>query len=70
MLSWYHQRATAFGISLTAVFLVRYESKSEVVEYKTAADVTVPRKRELEDGAEEEKPKPKKIKVSWKTFLV
>lgn len=40
----------------------KYEPKSEVLEYKTAADVTVAVKREREEG-EEEKPKPKKIKV-------
>jgi hypothetical protein len=34
-----------------------------VLEYKSAADVTLPRKRELEE-ADQEKPKPKKIKVS------
>lgn len=41
----------------------KYESKSEVLEYKSAADVTQPRKRELDEDADEEKPKPKKIKV-------
>jgi len=42
----------------------KYENKSEVLEYKAAADLTLPRKRELEDDAgEEEKPKLKKIKV-------
>merc|ERR1719471_2831371 len=40
----------------------KYESKSEVLQYKAAADVTLPKKRELEDQ-DEEKPKPKKIKV-------
>ena len=38
-----------------------------MLEYKSAADVTLPRKRELEGGGEEEdevvKPKAKKIKV-------
>ena len=43
--------------------LLRYESKSEVIEYKAAADVTLPKKRELDEGEEEEQPKPKKIKV-------
>ena len=43
--------------------LRRYESKSEVLEYKAAADVTLPRKRELDAGEGEEQPKPKKIKV-------
>merc|ERR1711997_492683 len=38
-----------------------YESKSEVLEYKAAADVTI--KRKTEDDDEEEKPKAKKIKV-------
>merc|ERR1711860_389398 len=41
----------------------KYESKSEVLEYKAAADVTLPRKRELDAGEGEEQPKPKKIKV-------
>merc|ERR1711922_31865 len=41
----------------------KYENKSEVMEYKAAADVTLPRKREAEDDGEEEKPKLKKIKV-------
>ena len=44
----------------------RYESKSEVMEYKAAADVTTSVKREREEG-DEEKPKPKKIKVSKHT---
>merc|ERR1719400_665083 len=39
----------------------KYESKSEVLEYKAAADVTI--KRKTEDDDEEEKPKAKKIKV-------
>ena len=49
--------------------LRRYESKSEVLEYKAAADVTLPRKRELDAGEGEEQPKPKKIKVRKKTGL-
>lgn len=39
----------------------KYESKSEVLQYKAAADVTL--KRELEEDDEEVKPKLKKIKV-------
>merc|ERR1739846_77129 len=38
----------------------KYESKSEVIEYKAAADVTLKRKAEDDD---EEKPDVKKIKV-------
>merc|ERR1712062_560475 len=38
----------------------KYESKSEVLEYKAAADVTLKRKA---DGDEEEKPDVKRIKV-------
>merc|ERR1712098_739345 len=38
----------------------KYESKSEVLEYKAAADVTLKRKAEDDD---EEKPDVKKIKV-------
>jgi len=38
----------------------KFEGKSEVVEYKTAADVTIKRKAESDD---EEKPATKKIKV-------
>jgi len=41
----------------------KYENKSEVLEYKNAADVTMPRKREHDSDAEDEKPKLKKIKV-------
>merc|ERR1719422_1300456 len=42
----------------------KYENKSEVVEYKAAADVTIPkRKSEADSDQEEEKPKAKKIKV-------
>jgi len=42
----------------------KYESKSEVVEYKAAADVTIPKKRSVdESGDDEEKPATKKIKV-------
>jgi len=40
----------------------KHETKSEVIEYKAAADFTKPRKRELDDDQTEE-PKPKKIKV-------
>merc|ERR1719158_2032131 len=39
----------------------KYEAKSEVVEYKAAADVTI--KRKAEDDDEEEDAKPKKVKV-------
>jgi hypothetical protein len=41
------------------------------MEYKSAADVTLPRKRELDAEEEEEKPKAKKIKVvsCSRTFL-
>merc|ERR1712133_114271 len=41
----------------------KYEAKSEVVEYKAAADVTIPKKRSIDDSDEEEKPVTKKIKV-------
>jgi len=53
------------GVSRQSGKFDKYENKSEVVEYKAAADVTLPRKRELEEDAEEteEKPKVKKIKV-------
>ncbi len=37
------------------------------MEYKSAADVTLPRKRELEE-ADQEKPKPKKIKASSRSL--
>merc|ERR1719268_426256 len=41
----------------------KYDNKSEVLEYKTAADVTIPKKRSIDDSDEEEKPATKKIKV-------
>merc|ERR1711983_95025 len=41
----------------------KYENKSEVVEYKAAADVTMTKRKSEADGDEEEKPKAKKIKV-------
>jgi len=41
----------------------KYESKSEVVEYKTAADVTIPKKRSVDESDDDEKPATKKIKV-------
>jgi len=42
----------------------KYESKSEVVEYKTAADVTIPKKRSIDESDDDdEKPVTKKIKV-------
>jgi len=41
----------------------KYESKSEVVEYKAAADVTIAKKRSVDDSDEDEKPATKKIKV-------
>merc|ERR1712029_385001 len=43
----------------------KYENKSEVVEYKAAADVTIPKRKSEADSDtdEEEKPKAKKIKV-------
>merc|ERR1711915_776590 len=40
----------------------KYDNKSEVLEYKTAADVTI-QKRSIDDSDEEEKPATKKIKV-------
>ena len=40
----------------------KYESKSEVVEYKTAADVTIPKKRSVDESDDDEKPATKKIK--------
>merc|ERR1711994_498115 len=40
----------------------KHQPKSEVIEYKAAADFTKPTKRALDED-EEEKPKPKKIKV-------
>merc|ERR1712054_585463 len=41
----------------------KYDNKSEVLEYKAAADVTIPKKRSIDDSDEEEKPVTKKIKV-------
>merc|ERR1712071_715231 len=41
----------------------KYETKSEVVEYKAAADVTIAKKRSVDDSDEDEKPATKKIKV-------
>merc|ERR1712012_300409 len=41
----------------------KYENKSEVVEYKAAADVTMTKRKSESDTDEEEKPKAKKIKV-------
>merc|ERR1711892_1129601 len=41
----------------------KYESKSEVVEYKAAADVTIPKKRSGDESDDDEKPATKKIKV-------
>ena len=41
----------------------KYENKSEVVEYKAAADVTIPKRKSEADSDDEEKPKAKKIKV-------
>merc|ERR1712055_304269 len=41
----------------------KYEAKSEVVEYKAAADVTIPKKRSIDESDDEEKPATKKIKV-------
>merc|ERR1712096_263736 len=41
----------------------KYDTKSEVVEYKSAADVTVGQKRSADDSDEDEKPATKKIKV-------
>merc|ERR1712055_511142 len=41
----------------------KYEAKSEVVEYKAAADVTIPKKRSIDESDEDEKPATKKIKV-------
>merc|ERR1711862_786820 len=41
----------------------KYEAKSEVVEYKAAADVTIPKKRSIDESDDEEKPSTKKIKV-------
>merc|ERR1712129_234497 len=41
----------------------KYESKSEVVEYKAAADVTIPKKRSVDESDDDEKPATKKIKV-------
>merc|ERR1711872_841915 len=41
----------------------KYESKSEVVEYKAAADVTIPKKRSIDESDDDEKPATKKIKV-------
>jgi len=40
----------------------KYENKSEILEYKAAADVTIAQKRSAEDS-DEEKPPTKKIKV-------
>merc|ERR1712154_651687 len=41
----------------------KYESKSEVLEYKAAADVTIPKKRSIDESDDDEKPATKKIKV-------
>merc|ERR1719431_1757009 len=42
----------------------KYESKSEVVEYKAASDVTIAKKRSsVDDSDDDEKPATKKIKV-------
>merc|ERR1712020_223550 len=41
----------------------KYEAKSEVVEYKAAADVTIPKKRSIDESDDDEKPATKKIKV-------
>merc|ERR1711874_567560 len=41
----------------------KYESKTEVVEYKDAADVTIPKKRSIDESDDDEKPATKKIKV-------
>merc|ERR1712050_460165 len=40
----------------------KYEAKSEVVEYKAAADVTIPKKRSI-DESDDDEPPTKKIKV-------
>ena len=34
----------------------KYESKSEAVEYKTAADVTIPKKRSVDESNDDETP--------------
>merc|ERR1712173_323618 len=34
----------------------KYEAKSEVVEYKAAADVTIPKKRSIDESDDDEKP--------------
>merc|ERR1711874_10310 len=41
----------------------KYGSKTEVVEYKDAADVTIPKKRSIDESDDDEKPATKKIKV-------
>ena len=41
----------------------KHESKSEVVEYKAAADVTNPKMRGVDENDEDEKPATKKITV-------
>merc|ERR1712025_1371471 len=41
----------------------KYEAKSEVVEYKAAADVTIPKKRSIDESDDDKKPATKKIKV-------
>eukprot|EP00092_Neocalanus_flemingeri_P004113 GFUD01004425.1.p1 GENE.GFUD01004425.1~~GFUD01004425.1.p1 ORF type:complete len:541 (-),score=195.91 GFUD01004425.1:157-1779(-) len=41
----------------------KYETKSEVIEYKAAADVTIPKKRSIDESDDDEKPATKKIKV-------
>merc|ERR1712179_266660 len=40
----------------------KYEAKSEVVEYKAAADVTIPKKRSIDESDVEEKSEKKKKK--------
>ena len=48
------------GIAKQSAKFYKYESKSEVIEYKAAADVTIKRKAEEDD---DEEPATKKVKV-------
>merc|ERR1712055_1046768 len=50
------------GTGKQSAKLEKYENKSEILEYKAAADVTIAQKRSAEDS-DEEKPPTKKIKV-------
>ena len=44
------------GTAMQGAKFDKYESKSEVVEYKTAADVTIPKKRSVDESNDDETP--------------